>query len=421
MYMTFPEITPEVARQIAVQVQFLNNTNATPTGKSRIVEIIDQIGYVQIDTISVVNRAHLHTLWARCHEHSEDYLHELQVTDRLIYEYWGHAMSYLPMEEFRFSLPRMEKFKKPNSAWAKNRVEIAGRITEEVKKRIQSEGPLSSKDFENSSGKKGGTWWDWKPAKIALEVLYWQGELMISERHGFQKVYDLTERILPEHINTSFPSKEELARFIILGAVKSFGIVSEKEIENFKQPGVSRDKDMLLTERKDIKKGLANLIEAKEIIQVKISGFATPYYLLSQTAGFDLKSPITPAVRLLSPFDNLIIQRDRTKQLFDFDYSLECYVPEPKRQFGYFVFPILFGNNLVGRLDPKADRKNKTLILKNLYFEPEFVGFNEFLPLFSEELKQFAKFNGCDKIKIEKCGDKKILLKLESLFKTEFN
>jgi uncharacterized protein len=416
--MTILEINIDTARRIAVFSQLLNHHTLASEGKDRMAKIIDQIGYVQIDTISVVNRAHLHTLWARSHEHSEKFLHELQATDRRIYEYWGHAMSYLPMEEFRFSLPRMEKFKNPNSAWARNRIEKTRGITKEVKKRIQTEGPLSSKDFENSSGKKGGTWWDWKPAKIALEVLYWQGELMISERHGFQKVYDLTERVLPTHINTSFPSKEELSKFIIIGALRSFGIASDKEIGKFKQPGVSRDKDMLLTEKKDIKKSLDELTEAKKVVQIKISGLTTPFYLLSQTAGLiNNNSGQLPAVRLLSPFDNLIIQRDRTKQLFDFDYSLECYVPEPKRKFGYFVFPILFGNNMVGRLDPKADRKNKTLILKNLWFEPDFIDYDNFLPVFTEELKQFAKFNNCSQINIEKCGEKKILTKIRSELK----
>lgn len=413
--MPIPGISIETARSLAIQAQKLGGQ----TPGTGLPGIFDQIGYVQIDTISVVNRAHLHTIWTRCPEFAEDDLYRFQEKERRIYEYWSHAMSYLRMEDFRYSLPRMQKFKDPNSGWFKSRYSQTRLIIPEILKRIREEGPLSSSGFENTSGNKGGAWWDWKPAKIALEVLYWQGELMISGRQKFQKLYDLTERVLPPSVDKSFPSQEEVASFIILGALKSFGVASEKEIGMFMQPGTSRDADMQLAGKKDIKNSLLSLMEEKKVIPVKIEGVSQPYYGLPEISGKEIPDNLnTTSVRFLSPFDNLIIQRERTRQLFNFDYSLECYTPEPKRQFGYFVFPVLFGNNLVARFDPKADRRTQTLTLKSLYFEPGFFGQKEFLPPFVAELIRFARFNNCKKIVAGKCSDPKFYGELNRKFKT---
>ena len=410
------EITPGLARKMAVQSQLLADKNHG--GTQAALEIIKQLGYVQIDTISVVNRAHHQTLWARLAGYDEAMMHGLQAKERKIYEYWAHAMAYLPIENFRFSLPRMKKFHNPKSAWAKKGLEISRPIMKDVLKRIELEGPLGSKDFENSLGRKGGTWWDWKPAKIALEVLCWQGQLMVSERNKFQKIYDLTERVLPSGIDLSFPTTNEISRFIVLGALRSFGLATEKEILKYMQPAASRDAEMMLVGKKEISKCLKGLLEAGEVEMVKIERLDEDYYMLAECKSLLVpqKSPQT-SVNFLSPFDNLIIQRERAKQLFGFDYSLECYTPSPKRKFGYFVFPILFGNELIGRFDPKAERKNKTLILKNLYFETGFNDFDIFIPLFTKQLVLFAGFHGCEKIAVEKCGDKKILSKINSEIK----
>ena len=410
------ELSEQEARQLAVNAQFPEK-NDSIKGKNFTALLIDQLGYVQIDTISVVNRAHHHTLWARSDNYSEEFLHQLQATERKIYEYWGHAMSYLPIENFRYSLPRMYRLRNPSSAWAKNQAEKSKNIIREVKNRIRDEGPLSSKDFENPEGCKGKNWWDWKPAKIALEVLFWQGELMISERKNFQKVYDLTERVLPPHIDTSFPSPEETAQFIIISALRAFGIASEKEIRNFLQPASSRDADLQLADSNDIIQSLEELAEEGKVTRIKIEGIECPYYLSTEILeGTGSKKSDDPQVKLLSPFDNLIIQRERTKQLFKFDYSLECYTPAHKRKYGYFVFPILLGNNLVGRLDPKADRKNNTLIIKSLILEPGFYPAVEFIKLLAGQIKKFAVFNNCKEVILDKCTDPKLRKELKMHF-----
>ena len=398
------EISLEEARNMAVGSQF--SFGNPLSGRKHTYRLLDRLGYVQIDTISVVNRAHHQTFWARSEDYTPENLHELQTTDKKIYEYWGHAMSYLPMNDFRFSLPRMEKFKKPKSPWVKYRIEKSKHVFNDIKKRISEEGPLSSKDFENTSGKKGGTWWDWKPAKMALEVLFWQGELMISERKNFQKYYDLTEKVLPVGTDLSTPSKNESAEFILCRALKALGICSEKEIRNFLQPGTARDSDFQLINAAEINKKLNEMTEDKLIVNIKIEGLPGNYFVLAHEIDQNnIKILRQDFVKLLSPFDNLIIQRERTKQLFNFDYSLECYTPESKRKYGYFVFPVLFGHNLVARFDPKADRKTGTLTIKNLEPEPDFHVSEIFTRLFTQEIRRFASFHKCDKIILEKCSD----------------
>ena len=416
--MEIPILSKNTSRQLAIKAQLLPFQGSI-CDSTTIYPIIRQLGYVQIDTISVVNRAHHQTLWARCNSYNESQLDQLQARERKIYEYWAHAMAYLPMEDFRYSLPRMKNFQNPNSRWAKHSLEKCRYIINDVYKRIEEEGPLGSKDFKNGDGKKSGEWWDWKPAKLALELLYWQGKLMVSERNKFQKKYDLTERVLPDGIDLTFPDTNEMARFVISGALKSMGLANKKEIMKFMQPSASRDSDLMLVSKKEIEQCLLEMIEEKEIKKVGIEGIEGYYYMLSDNKTSKIINEL-PIVRFLSPFDNLIIQRERTKQLFDYDYSLECYVPEPKRKYGYFVFSILFGDKLVGRFDPKADRKNKIFILKNLYFENGFECNDHFIHLFVQQLVKFAAFHNCETISVEKCADKKVLAKIRSELKKQF-
>ncbi|MBC8182233.1 YcaQ family DNA glycosylase [candidate division KSB1 bacterium] len=396
------EISKKLARRIVLNAQLLDGRPNLSYGKEGIAQIIEKLGYIQIDTISVIKRAHHHTIWTRCNDYQETKLHELQAIDRRIFEYWGHAMSYLPMSDYRFYLPRMRNFENPSSPWAKYQMEKCGNILEPVLDRMKKEGPLSSKDFANI-GKKGGTWWDWKPAKAALELLFWQGKLMITERHNFQKVYDLTERVLPENLNTTMPTQDELAHFFVRRALSAMGLASEREIQKFLQPDSARDSDIRAVNKETILKSLNESIEAKEIIPVQIEeNQNTKYYALSETIEqSSLLKRSSQKIFLLSPFDNLIIQRDRTKRLFDFDYTLECYVPAPKRKYGYFVLPILWGNTFVGRLDAKADRPKKTFVIRNLTFEPEFKSYEKFFPLFAKKIAALSVFNECEKITVE--------------------
>ena len=394
------------ARALALRAQLLNGETNLPSGKEGVLRTIDQLGYVQIDTIAAVKRAHHHTLWTRRPDYSEDQLHELQARDRRIFEYWGHAMSYLPMSDYRFFLPRMRNFRDPSNEWVTRRVAGCLHLLDPVLERIRLEGPLSAKDFSASEDEKRGTWWDWKPAKFALEYLFWRGDLMITERRNFQKVYDLTERVLPADVDCTMPAEEEVGRFLVRRAFRACGILRQKDVQGFMQPGAGRDSDWQAADSRVINQAVAELSEAGEILPATIEGDEqSAWYAVSDL----VEDQAPPEARidrifLLSPFDNLVIRRDWLSKLFGFDYTLECYLPERKRQYGYFVFPILWRGALVGRLDPKADRKTQTLVVRNLVLEPGFQVSDEFLTQLKETLTSFARFNGCKKYVIKNRG-----------------
>jgi uncharacterized protein YcaQ len=405
------------ARRIILNAQLLGSGAKLAKGKEGIARTIEKLGYVQIDTIAVIERAHHHTLWSRRADYDPKMLHELQAKDRRVFEYWGHAMSYLPMSDYRYFLPKMRNFENPKSKWAKVSLTKCGHLTQPVLERIRKEGPLSSKDFKPPPGTKRGNWWDWKPTKIALEMLFWKGDLMITERRNFQKVYDLTERVLPEHVDTSVPNNNEIGQFLVRRALSANGFLQEKEIFNFLQPGAGRDSDIQAANGDTILKSLHDLIGVGQVIPLKIAGgYDVNYYALSEIIDKSAKfGKRQPRVFILSPFDNLMIQRRRIKNLFGFDYSLECYVPASKRKFGYFTLSILWGETFVGRLDAKADSEKKTFIVRKLTFESNPKYLDDFLPIFAKKLADLARFNRCDKIQLLKVTPSKIKVNLKRI------
>ena len=391
-------ISPGEAKSIILRSQLLEGRRQGKA-KSATLEIINQLGYLQIDTISVVERAHHHILWSRQPDYIPDQLNQLQEPDRKLFEYWGHAAAFLPMVDYRFYRYKMKHFLNTNDPWFKNKLKLCGNLIPSIMDRIHKEGGLSSKDFKSASNKKGQGWWDWKPAKIALELLFWQGELMVSKRIGFQKVYDLPHRIVPDFIDQTEPTIDEVCKYQIKKALNAFGIASEKDIQYI----------LKITGKKNISQYLKTMVENKQLIAIRIEKLVDTYFALPQTLDQYLNLSLkNNKIHILSPFDNLIINRNRLKSIFGFDYSVECYVPETKRKYGYFCLPILYNGNFIGQLDLKADRKQKTLIIQQLFIENK-VKFSE--ALFSglaKKLVEFMKFNQCQTINYAKqcSGDK---------------
>ncbi len=344
------ELSKKEARRLFLSRQGLLRKDQSGRGKNAVRKIIDQISWVQIDTISVVERAHHHVLRTRVSNYDPVMLHRLQVRDRHLFEYWAHAAAYLPISDYRYYLPIM-------NGSAKKRVPDK-KIAPEIVRRIENEGPLQSRDFESSPGRNSKGWWDWKPAKVALEYLYLAGELMVAHRDGFRKIYDLRERVLPDHVDTRVPTDIEWCEFIVNRMIGAHGLASEYDI------GYARTAIRQLTDRnikKLLEQALDNLLEDNQICRLEIEGM--PYFTHPDTLS---ELPLRLGRRLvhiLSPFDNVTINRRRMLQLFDFDYQLECYVPAPKRRYGYFCLPILYGDALIGRLDAKPNVK--LVILKS--------------------------------------------------------
>ena len=380
------------ARRLLLSSLLLDGRTRVRAGKGGVAEVVGRLGYVQIDTISVIERAHHHVLWTRMPGYRPEHLHQALAGERTVFEYWGHAASYLPIQDYRFYLPMMRSFYDPQGAWYRGWMDQYGACLDPVKKRIREEGPLAARDFEHPAGRKG-PWWDWKPAKAALELLFWRGELMIRERRGFERVYDLTERVLPAGTDTRLPADNELGRFIVSRALGALGVAGEQEIRDYIRIGGRRIVAGVLNE----------MLAAGEVVRVAVEGRKAPLYAFPavlERAGRLRAGP--PRARFLSPFDHLVIFRPRLKERFGFDYAFECYVPRHRRNHGYFVLPILFGEDLVGRLDPKADRAGRKLLVRRLAIEPRFAAAAGLAPGLADALREFARFNGCDEAVLEK-------------------
>ena len=348
--------------------------------KEGALKVIEHLGYVQIDTIAVVERAHHHTLWARVEDYKKAYLDELLERDKRVFEYWSHAAAYLPMSDYRFSLIRKNLFASGKKKWFGNK-----KATRFVYDRIVAEGPLQSKDFEEKKKQTG--WWEWKESKRALEQLFMEGKLMVARRQGFQKVYDITERVLPAGVNTKTPTGNEYAAYLVLKAIRANGLAAKNEIGYLR----SHAKNAVV-------KLLGEMEEEGTIIPVKVQGVSEILYTTRDNLDRAEKIKAKKEVKILSPFDNSVIQRSRVKRIFDFDYTIECYVPEAKRKYGYFCLPVLYGDAFIGRIDCKAERKEKTLIVKNVFYEKGIAPSQKLKGELNKSLKKFAGFNSCDTV-----------------------
>jgi len=369
-------------RKITLDRQGLFRDATFGKGKPAALRAIEHIGYVQIDTISVVERAHNHVWRSRVPNFTAVMVDRL-LGEGSIFEYWAHAASFLPMCDYRFSLPTKQRYITGEARWVRSR---DTKLIGEVLGRIRSEGPLRSRDLDDPNTKRRG-WWDWKPAKRAVEQLYMQGDLMISSREGFQKSYNLTERVLPDNVDTSMPSVDELATHLFQQALRCHGLVTLKGITYARRrfPQLRQAAKTLVEDHLD--EGLLDTIQ----IPSGQAFYAEPGLL-------DRAPRAAATIRFLSPFDNAVIQRDRLDALFQFDYQIECYVPEANRKFGYFSLPILFHDLFIGRMDCKAHRKTRVLEIRQLHFEDGIVISDEVIDAFVAALPRFMEFQDCDEV-----------------------
>ncbi|WP_079242360.1 winged helix-turn-helix domain-containing protein [Chryseobacterium indologenes] len=381
----------EHLKLLTLESQGLTQDTPFGIGKAAALNALEHLGYIQIDTLSMVERAHHHTLWTRIPDFQANDLEEL-VEQRQVFEYWFHAASYLPMKDFRYVLPQMLMIKRGESRY----YNADPKVMEYVTDTIRNEGPKRARDFENESHKTG-SWWNWKPAKLALERLFMQGDLMISGRSGMQKTYDLAERVLPSSTNTTEPTPFEFAEYLVRTNLRAYGFTTLKQITHLR-----KGNDV----KTNVNKVLQMMLEEGTISKVAIEGGPSAFVqneILERT--FDQASS---SVWLLSPFDNSIIHRERIKQIFDFDFRLECYTPKEKRQYGYFCLPILFGDQFIGRVDCKAHRKEKKLELIHLHIENTTIDLNLWLKPFVETIKRFVIFNGCESLVLTQVSPSKL-------------
>ena len=352
-------LSADGARTLMCAAQGLLAPPARAAGRDDVLATIRRLGALQIDTIHVVARSPYLVLWSRLGAYEPRWLDGL-LAEGALFEYWAHAACFLPIEDY--SLYRRRMLEGCIAGW----MDGAGYIAEHRQEaeallaRIREQGPVRSADFEREG--EGGGWWQWKPEKRLLEALFNAGELMIARRERFQRVYDLRERVLPDWDDTRLPTEEEVMRALTLKAVRALGVACERWVAGY------------FYHLKKTGPLLARLAEDGALLDAQVDGWPAPLYVHAENAEMARAAAdgtLQPALTtLLSPFDPLVSDRQRTLTAFGFDYALECYTPAAKRRYGYFCLPILHRGSLVGRLDAKAHRTAGRFEVRALHLEP---------------------------------------------------
>lgn len=375
----------ELLRRLALSRQGLATQYPFGEGLTATYRAIEHLGYIQIDTLSVVERAHHHVLWNRVAGYEKSHLNTL-IRQKHIFEYWFHAASYLPVRDYRYVLAQMDTVRR-----GENRYFSHGdkHLMNEIMAQVKAVGEIRLRDMnKGSKGSKGngGEWWNLGPGRRALEQLFMQGDLMVCSRDGMQKSYALPERCLPDDIDLSMPTTAEYALYLFNTTRRAHGVFSWKQLLHLKTG-------------KDLRDAMREIVQA-HIADGSIQVLDNVNGIKGQTLYVDVAAlvqaaHIAPVVKILSPFDNLIIHRDRLSMLFGFEYRMECYVAAPKRVFGYFCLPVLYGDRFIGRMDCKAYRTTPTFEVISLHLEQGLLDREQILPLLASELQRFAAFNAC--------------------------
>ncbi|MHA1636430.1 MAG: winged helix-turn-helix domain-containing protein, partial [Candidatus Thorarchaeota archaeon] len=361
------EIIPEIARQVILDVQGLRTSKPSKS----VMSVARRIHNIQIDTISVVSRSHNLITFNRFDKYKEgDIWKHLKKGD--LFEYWSHAICLLPVQSFPYyawMMKHTSKFIWRNLIkWAEDNKNLI----EDVYKLVKKDGPLPSSSVGSRTEKSDG-WWDLKAEKWGLECLFYSGRIMVSYRKGFQKYYDLKERVLPSGIDTEPMAEDEVPEFLTNTIASSLGIVGHKDLKTYM--GKLPSKKIWSSRQNNIEAFLDGLVKEDKLVEVKIAGLDERYYVLKKYVR-SLNDDITTTdddvpVKLLSPFDNIMRERHYPREIWEFDYKIECYVPAPKRQYGYYVLPILDQHSIAGRVDAKVHRDAGLLELKSLYLESD--------------------------------------------------
>ena len=344
-------LTKSQARRIWLQAQRLDSVAPFGEGPQAIAAAVEHLGYVQIDTINVIERCHHHILYSRIPAYRRADLKQAQSVDKSVFEYWTHALSYVPSRDFRYFMPLMREHKREGHQWYAS---VTPADTRKVMRLVKA-GPLTIRDIEDDVlTEKEHLWQSRKPSKRALQLAFYTGAVTISERNGMLKTYELMTR----HFGWEKPPKpagaSEVAAYLLDRSLRSQGVVSLDSICHLDAPS---------------KPAVRRIIEArvrkKELVPVAIEGagkqehWADPASLEREDEG-----AASPVVHILSPFDPLIIQRKRSELIFGYSHKFEAYVPKPKRVFGYFALPVLVDDEIVAAVDLKTDRQDRKLLMQ---------------------------------------------------------
>jgi uncharacterized protein YcaQ len=365
--MALPVLSATDARTLLLAAQALLDDPERPATPRALSKLIDRLGFVQVDSINVVDRGHHLTLGARLAGYRPEHLTQLLEQRRSLFEHWTHDASVIPTSWFPMWKLRFRKFATSNrhKRWVENRIgENPRAVIGSVERRLRREGPLMSADFEADPDQPREAWWGWTPQKTALELLLHTGRVSIAGRRSFNKIYDLTERVLPEASKIRCPGPRAHREWACTTAIERLGVAAPGEIAHFWEAIPPADAAAWCKDAE--REGRIVAVRVEDAAD----GKRRPAYAVVDWERKLARAPEPKAsMRLLSPFDPVIRDRRRLLRRFDFDYRFEAFVPKEKRTWGYYVLPLLEGDRFVGRLDPKFHRDADMLEIRSLHWE----------------------------------------------------
>lgn len=388
--MSSPILSQGDCRRWMLRAQGLLLPTQKVATQADVLTCIRSLSFLQIDTIHIVARSPYLQLFSRLGQYEPAWLDELLVEGKL-FEYWAHAACFLPIEDYPYHRRLMlEKARMPHyfNWYERNTAE-----TDAILEYVKEHGAVKSADFERKDGKKG-TWWDWKIEKDALEFWFAAGELMIARRERFQRVYDLRERVNVGWQDNNLPSLNETYRFLTLETIRSLGAIRADWVA-----------DHYRLSKAATNQAVKELLSDGKVHEVAAEGWELPALVTDEVYWQIAASAVLPEpdyTTILTPFDPLICNRARAKQMFGFDFSIECYLPVPKRKYGYFLVPVLHRGRLVARMDVKANRQAGAFEIKGLFWESGFTPNETDLVAIAQAIQRCADWHKTPRVVILK-------------------
>jgi len=389
--MSLPLIPNAEARRYWLKLQGLSGPRGRPT-RSGLLALIERLGYVQVDSINTVARAHDLILFQRHPAYRPRQLAHLLERERSLFENWTHDAAVIPASFYPYWRPRFARAEiRLVERWRKWRRDGFEAMFDQVLAQVRDGGPVLARELGADEAKNAGGWWDWHPSKTALEYLWRTGRLAVTRREGFQKVYDLAERVIPpEHLGEA-PDREAYVDWACAGALRRLGFAGPAEIADFWGDLTAAEAAAWCKARLD-----------DRVVEVSVaSAEGKPWRAFARPEAVEAAAGAPPAprrLRVLSPFDPLIRNRTRTGRLFGFDYRIEVFVPEARRRYGYYVFPLLQGERFVGRIDMKHASREGRLEVSGIWLEPRLKATPARLRALEAELGRIAGFVGAERI-----------------------
>ncbi|MNZ63217.1 hypothetical protein D3C78_813600 [compost metagenome] len=383
-------ISLKEARRLALAAQgFAERRPRGAVQRRHLRGLFERLGVLQIDSVNALVRSHYLPLFSRLGGYPQEMLDEAAWSTgrhRRLFEYWGHEASLLPLELYPLMRWRMRRAARGEGIYA----QLArfgreqGEVIQRVLQAVREQGALGAGSLTTRK-EKAGPWWDWSAEKHALEWLFAAGEVTVAGRRGFERLYDLPERVLPADLLAQAESDEaEAQRGLLLHAARALGVATEKDL-----------RDYFRLKPDDSKPRLAELLESGKLLPLRVDGWGQPAY----SAGEPLIPRKVRASALLSPFDSLVWERARTERLFDFHYRLEIYTPQHKRVYGYYVLPFLFDERLAARVDLRAERGHGRLAVHAVHQEDRGLG-DAGLQALAEQLRGMAAWLGLGEVHV---------------------